>query len=144
MASRILIAGAHPGAGSDWALKLALSGDITFAVSNLFEASCAAGWWQPDVVLVELGQNWLDQLPGARSFRRDHPLVPIVGLSLVEDRGIETEAEAAGIDLLLEPPILVRELRLSLEWVIQEVALVVHGSPRASRRSARPPAAGAW
>lgn len=144
MASRILIAGDRPGAGSTWALKLGLAGDLTFAVADLFEASAAARWWQTDVVLVELGEHWLAQLTGVRSFRRDHPLVPIVAVNTEQQLLDEADAQAAGIDLLLEPPMDIRQVRLSLAWVVEEVALVVHGSPRFREPRRSPGHLGRW
>lgn len=128
MASRILIVGEQPGAGTTLAIRLGLEGYDTYGAADVHEADGVACWWLPDAIVLDLDPSPSPQLAAAAWLHRRHPGVPLVALSRDEDLVSEEEVEAAGCSLLFTRPLDFREFRLSLEWAVR-----CCGEPRRER-----------
>jgi len=134
MASRILIVGAQPGAGTPLAIKLGLDGYDTYTAADAQEAASVAHWWLPQVAVIDLGHRPDEQLAAVARLRHTHPSLPLFSVARQEDFVCEEEVERAGISVQFTWPLDFREFRLALEWVIRD------GAHAADPRLQPPPA----
>jgi PAS domain S-box-containing protein len=105
--NRVLVADDNRDAADSLGLMLRLGGHIVHAVHDGQEAVDAAGWFRPDLALLDIGMPKLNGFEAARHIReqpwgKTMVLVAVTGWGQEEDRRRATEA---GFDLHLTKPV---------------------------------------